>query len=119
MTHRLGSPPIWECAGKGDMDFVRLHLATGTNVNEASIQGATSLSIASFLGQLEMVQLLLAAQARVDQAENNGYTPLCNASGFPISSGSKVPFINRLPNFTPHSASRVLQMLTALALIMP
>ena len=60
--------------------IVKLLLATGANVNQASNSGATPLLAGSQQGHKEVVKLLLAHGAKVNQAENNGNTPLTASS---------------------------------------
>eukprot|EP00808_Paulinella_micropora_P007413 g78665.t1 len=76
----LGGEQLFEAAGKGDVGRVRRCLDQGTVVDWVDpLFGATSLGQAADYGRLEVVTLLLAAQADPNHADSEGKTPLMGA----------------------------------------
>ena len=69
--------PVADAAMKGDASTVRALIKAGADVNAAQGDGMTALHWAAQRGDLEQVQMLLAAGARLDGMTRNGnYTPL-------------------------------------------
>jgi len=64
----------------GDVSQVRAHLDEGTDVAAATLDGSTALLWACYLDDLDIAQLLLAAGAPVNVANDLGVTPLWAAS---------------------------------------
>ena len=63
----------------GNIEAVKQHLATGTDVNAEDGAGTTPLHRAAGWGHKEIVELLIAAGADVNAKSDNGRTPLDNA----------------------------------------
>lgn len=59
-----------------DIAWLTFLLAKGANVNTRDTRGVTPLQLASNLGWLDGVELLVAKQARIDDANDAGETPL-------------------------------------------
>ncbi|NIN35022.1 MAG: hypothetical protein GTO60_07995, partial [Gammaproteobacteria bacterium] len=67
---------LLEAAKSRNMDAVTLHLSnSGVDVNEAKADGTTALHWAVHWGELDMVDLLLAAGADPDPSNDYGVTP--------------------------------------------
>jgi len=64
---------------RGDLTKVKDSLDKGVDINAQSSQG-TSLSLASFNGQIEIVKLLIEKGADVNVKDNAGWSPLIWAS---------------------------------------
>ena len=64
----------------GDVSQVRAHLDEGTDVAAATLDGSTALLWACYRDDLDIAQLLLAAGAPVNVANDLGVTPLWAAS---------------------------------------
>ncbi len=67
---------IHDAAREGNIEAVKQHLATGTDVNTKNNRGKTSLHRAAEKGHKEIAELLIAAGADVNAKDNNGETPL-------------------------------------------
>ena len=67
-------------ARHGQAEAVRLLLEAGASVGAADCDAASALFLACFKGCLECAQLLLHANAVVNQAAGGGFTPLLIAS---------------------------------------
>lgn len=77
----LGWTPLIEAAAAGQPAMAQLLLQHGANVNDAAKKDRTSaLQMASMHGHTEVVKVLLAGGAKVDQATDDGATPLLIAS---------------------------------------
>ena len=63
----------------GQARDVRRLLSEGADVNDINEQGVTPLMAASYEGHVEVVDMLLAAEANANAAGDNG-TPLYGAS---------------------------------------
>ena len=77
-------PPITTAASQGDAEKVRTLIGKGANVNAMSVEGATGLMYAATKGHVEVVKLLLAANADVNARSRNkeSWTALmCAVSG--------------------------------------
>ena len=75
---------IHEAAGKnrnGDIEAVRKHLASGTDVNAKDSLASTALRYAVGGGHKEIVELLIAKGADVNAKHKYGSTPLHWAAG--------------------------------------
>src|ERR1700679_357207 len=66
-------------AKDGDVAAVKADL--GKAPVDASVGGWTALEFAAANGRLQVVQVLLAAGAKVDASDNKWGTPLCVAAG--------------------------------------
>ena len=76
-TMRERDTPLIDAARHGRVDDVVALVAGGADVNEPKTDnGVTALYTASHNGHTEVVTKLLAANARVDEAINDGATPL-------------------------------------------
>jgi hypothetical protein len=70
-------PAVYTCVDIGFIEGVRfLLMKDNTCVNQATLDGMTSLHLASRRGYLDIVQLLLEHNASVDQATKDGETAL-------------------------------------------
>ena len=69
-------PDVADAAGRGDRDAVRAALARKADVNAAQVDGTTALHWAVDHDDLEMVDLLIRAGARVTARTREGVTPL-------------------------------------------
>ena len=67
---------IHEVAMKGNIEAVKQHLATGTDVNTKDNRGKTSLHRAAEKGHKEIAELLIAAGADLNAKDDDGTTPL-------------------------------------------
>ena len=74
-----GGPPkdIWEAASKGNIEAVKRHLATGTDVDvKGGWMVITPLHMAALNGHKEIVELLISKGADVNAKAEDGETPL-------------------------------------------
>jgi uncharacterized protein len=62
-----------------DFAWMTFLIARGANVNARTARGVTAMQLASNLGWLEGVELLIAQKARIDDANDAGETPLVAA----------------------------------------
>src|SRR5215472_16996867 len=67
-------------AAEQDKAAIRAFLKQGANVNATRPDGATALLWAAHWNDLETVDLLLHAGAKVDAADDHGVTPLAQAA---------------------------------------
>ena len=78
---------IHDAAYEGNIEAVKQHLATGTNVNAKDDEGRTPLHKAASGGHKEIVELLIAKGADVNAKISDGFhkgdTPLDNAKHKP------------------------------------
>ena len=75
--------PIWAAAEAGNRDVVLQHLVAGTEVDARDERyGASSLHWAAWCGHLDIVELILAAEANVNAINFDGDTPLDCATNF-------------------------------------
>lgn len=66
---------------KNDLSGVKASLAAGADINMRSLTGSCPLHVAARKGSLPLVQLLLATpKVRMDQQDDEGYTPLMVAA---------------------------------------
>lgn len=71
--------PLDFCAGKGDLETVKLLLDTGVNVNAKNSRGSNALIGASWTGKQEIVSYLLGVKADVNLAPSGQSTALTAA----------------------------------------
>ena len=69
------SVDIWEAAKEGNIEAVKQHLATGTDVN-AIDDDWTPFKYAAHEGHKEITELLIAAYTDVNAKDNRSGTPL-------------------------------------------
>src|SRR5262245_51423961 len=81
-----------EAAKARQAETVRTLLREGVDVNATYGDGSTALHWAAYWDDLSLVDLLLAAGARVDTADDHGVTPLWLAS----SNGGSRAIVERL-----------------------
>ena len=67
---------IHDAAREGNIEAVKQHLATGTDVNTKDNRGKTSLHRAAEKGHKEIAELLIAAGADLNAKDDDGTTPL-------------------------------------------
>ena len=73
---------IWEAVEQGDIEAVRQHLASGTDVDaKSSRTGSTPLHFATNYGRKEIAELLISKSADVNPMGGGGKTPLSYAVG--------------------------------------
>ena len=71
------SVDIWKAAVQGDIEAVKRHLATGTDVDvKGGWMVITPLHMAALNGHKEIVELLIAKGADVNAKAEDGETPL-------------------------------------------
>ena len=70
---------IWGAAKNGDLEAIKQHLETGTDVDIKSPDGTSLLAWAALLGQTEVVDLLVDQGADLDAKNQDGSTPLHGA----------------------------------------
>ena len=80
---------IHAAARYGNIEAVKKHLATGTDVSLRNENGDTPLNYAAFLGHVKIVELLLENGANVNAKKDDGETPLHWATVEAMDSGSK------------------------------
>ena len=71
---------LFDSAGKGDVDAVKLFLAAGMNPNAANTEGKPALVAATLAGNEAMVDQLLDGRADVNIKSKDGQTPLMGAA---------------------------------------
>ena len=72
---------IWKAAADGNIEAVKQHLAAGTDVNEANVNGrGTPLHFSAAFGHKEVVELLIANGADVNITNPVNLTALDQAS---------------------------------------
>jgi len=62
-----------------DLTWMSFLIGRGANVNLRDAQGVTPLQLASNLGFIEGIELLVESKARVDEPNDSGETPLISA----------------------------------------
>jgi len=67
---------LFQAAAEGDIKQVKLHILSGTNVNERTVSGDTALHYAARDGYKELVELLIARGANINAENAAGETPL-------------------------------------------
>ena len=67
---------IHDAAKKGNIEAVKQHLATGTDVNAKDIIGDTALHFAAFEGHTQIAKLLMDKGAYVNAKNPSGWTSL-------------------------------------------
>ena len=70
---------IHEAALNGNIEAIKQHLATGTDVNAKAYLGMTPLHLAALVGHKEIAELLIAEGADVNAKDDVGDTPLDKA----------------------------------------
>jgi len=75
-TWRGPGTPLSEAVRSGRVDFARLLLQAGVEVNDRDDKGVGALHIATFDGDIDLCRVLLAARAEVDLQDCVGQTPL-------------------------------------------
>jgi len=78
---RGGFTPLLFAAQQGDMESVRMLLAAGANINDASPEDGTALSVASASGHEQLAIYLLERGSDPNIADAFGMTPLHYAAG--------------------------------------
>jgi ankyrin repeat protein len=74
------SIPLWRAARDGNIEAVRQHLASGTDVDAKTDTGYAPLQFAANYGRKEIAELLISKGADVNTKSNKGITPLHNAA---------------------------------------
>src|SRR5262249_39682120 len=80
LTLGAGRSDVSDAAMKGDKAAIRTFIQQKADVNAPQVDGATAVHWAVYRDDLEMLDLLTAAGARVDIANREGVTPLHMAS---------------------------------------
>src|SRR5207244_8236168 len=80
LVRAAGKSDVADAAMKGDGAALRTLLQQKADVNAPQIDGATALHWAVYRDDLEAADLLIAAGAKVDAANREGFTPLVMAS---------------------------------------
>lgn len=75
-----GTTPVWQSAGVGHAEIVRILLEAGADANLADEDGVTPLTVAAQNGHFEVVKILLKAGADVNLASKHGVSPLLLAA---------------------------------------
>jgi ankyrin repeat protein len=70
------SIPLWRAARDGNIEAVRQHLASGTDVDAKTDTGYAPLHFAANYGRKEIAELLISKGADVNAKSNKGITPL-------------------------------------------
>jgi len=73
---------IWNAAQEGNIEAVKQHLDSGTDVNAKNRFGGTPLHSAAISGHKEVAELLIAKGAEVNAKGYKGSTPLDDAIEF-------------------------------------
>lgn len=68
--------PLSEAVRSGRVDFARLLLQAGAEVNGRDDKGVSALHLATFDGDIDLCRVLIAARAEVDLQDCVGQTPL-------------------------------------------
>ncbi len=72
---------LWTAAGTGNIEAIRQHVATGTDLNaKEPAGGSTPLLVAALYGQTEAARLLIEKGAKLEAKNNDGATPLTAGS---------------------------------------
>src|SRR5438876_6953717 len=79
-TIGAGRSDVADAAMKGDKAAIRSLIQQKADANAMQIDGATAVHWAVYKDDLEMLELLVAAGARVNAANREGITPLQMAS---------------------------------------
>jgi ankyrin repeat protein len=77
----LSNELLLNAAEAGNIEAIKQHLATGTDVNAKDKYGGTPLHYAAFHGHKETVELLIAEGADVNAKDEDGETPRDEAYG--------------------------------------
>ena len=74
---------IWKAAASGNIEAIKQHLETGTDVNaKESAGGGTPLLVAATFGRADAAKLLIEKGANVNARSNDGATALHGAAFF-------------------------------------
>ena len=68
--------PLMFAAREGDLESARLLVAAGADVNAIAADGKDALGLAIFNGNYELASFFVDNNARVNQADTQGFTPL-------------------------------------------
>ncbi len=74
-----GDSALHIVTGRRDLTWMGFLIGKGANVNLRNARGVTPLMVASAMGFVEGVELLIAYKARVDDPDATGETPLISA----------------------------------------
>jgi ankyrin repeat protein len=74
-----GETALHIVAARRDSTWLAYLIGKGANVNLRDVRGTTALQVATNLGWLEGVQVLVDAKARLDESNDAGETPLITA----------------------------------------
>ena len=74
---------IHDAVGAGNIEAIKQHLASGTDVDSKSKYGDTPLRIAAINGQKEIATLLITKGADVNAKDKKDFTPLDEAKNKP------------------------------------
>jgi ankyrin repeat protein len=69
--------PLMFAAREGDLESARAFVAAGADVNAIDGDGKDVLGLAIFNGNYELASFLIDNHAKVNQADAQGFTPLC------------------------------------------
>ena len=75
-TAKVPDISIFNAAGTGNIEAVKQHVASGTDVNAKNKYGTTPLHFAAGGGHKQITELLIAKGADVNAKSNRGVTPL-------------------------------------------
>ena len=75
-------PDILKASYKGDLTSVKKHIASGSDLNLRSDNGATPMVTAATFGHTTIVEALVKAGAKIDLKDNQGSTALHCAAFF-------------------------------------
>lgn len=81
-AHRNDSAPLVAAAQLGDIGAVRERLEAGDDITSAGLDGETALHMASALGFVDIVRLLLDNHAHPEVKDKDGATPLMHCARF-------------------------------------
>jgi ankyrin repeat protein len=76
----VGATALYVAALEGQLEVVKLLLASGAAIDVRADDGSTPLAIAAQHGHLAVARLLVDKGAAVDAADDNGVTPLARAA---------------------------------------